>query len=132
VAGEFLEFENVSKYFGSVRAVDQVSLSIKRGEFYSLLGPSGCGKTTLLRILAGFEKPDTGRVLLNGRFMCIILIAGLFWTIQVQLYATMPKYLFRMVSDFAKPGWLANVNPLVVVLMVVPITHFVRKIRPVS
>jgi len=66
VAGEFLEFENVSKYFGSVRAVDQVSLSIRRGEFYSLLGPSGCGKTTLLRILAGFEKPDTGRVLLNG------------------------------------------------------------------
>ena len=66
MAGEFLEFENVSKYFGSVRAVDQVSLSIKRGEFYSLLGPSGCGKTTLLRILAGFEKPDTGRVLLNG------------------------------------------------------------------
>ena len=66
MAGEFLEFENVSKYFGSVRAVDQVSLSIRRGEFYSLLGPSGCGKTTLLRILAGFEKPDTGRVLLNG------------------------------------------------------------------
>jgi len=66
VAGEFLEFENVSKYFGSIRAVDQVSLSIKRGEFFSLLGPSGCGKTTLLRILAGFEKPDTGRVILDG------------------------------------------------------------------
>ncbi len=66
MAGEFLEFDNVSKYFGTVRAVHQVSLSIKRGEFFSLLGPSGCGKTTLLRILAGFEKPDTGRVILNG------------------------------------------------------------------
>jgi spermidine/putrescine transport system ATP-binding protein len=66
VAGDFLEFENVSKNFGSVRAVDQVSLSVKRGEFFSLLGPSGCGKTTLLRILAGFETPDNGRVLLNG------------------------------------------------------------------
>ena len=66
MAGEFLEFENVSKHFGSVRAVEQVSLSIKRGEFFSLLGPSGCGKTTLLRILAGFEKPDTGRVILGG------------------------------------------------------------------
>jgi ABC-type Fe3+/spermidine/putrescine transport system ATPase subunit len=66
VAGEFLEFENVSKHFGIVRAVEQASLSIKRGEFFSLLGPSGCGKTTLLRILAGFEKPDTGRVILDG------------------------------------------------------------------
>ena len=63
---EFLEFENVSKSFGAIRAVKQVSLSIRRGEFFSLLGPSGCGKTTLLRILAGFEKPDTGRVILNG------------------------------------------------------------------
>jgi spermidine/putrescine transport system ATP-binding protein len=66
VAG-FLEFVNVSKRFGSVRAVEQVSLSIQKGEFFSLLGPSGCGKTTLLRIVAGFENPDTGRVLLDGR-----------------------------------------------------------------
>jgi spermidine/putrescine transport system ATP-binding protein len=64
--GEFLEFDNVSKAFGSVRAVDAVSLSIKRGEFFSLLGPSGCGKTTLLRMLGGFERPDTGRILLDG------------------------------------------------------------------
>ena len=64
---EFLEFQDVSKLFGSLRAVDHVSLSVKRGEFFSLLGPSGCGKTTLLRILAGFEYPDTGRVLLDGQ-----------------------------------------------------------------
>jgi spermidine/putrescine transport system ATP-binding protein len=64
---EFLEFQDVSKYFGAVRAVDHVSLDIRRGEFFSLLGPSGCGKTTLLRILAGLEYPDTGRVLLDGR-----------------------------------------------------------------
>lgn len=57
---QFLEFQDVSKYFGPVRAVDHVSLSVKRGEFFSLLGPSGCGKTTLLRIVAGFEYPDTG------------------------------------------------------------------------
>lgn len=63
----YLEFENVSKHFGSIRAVDRVSLSIAKGEFFSLLGPSGCGKTTLLRILAGFENPNTGRVILNGR-----------------------------------------------------------------
>ncbi len=64
---EFLEFENVSKHFGKVRAVDGVSFSVKKGEFFSLLGPSGCGKTSLLRILAGFENPDSGRVLLNGQ-----------------------------------------------------------------
>jgi spermidine/putrescine transport system ATP-binding protein len=63
---DFLVFENLSKHFGSTRAADSVSLSIQKGEFFSLLGPSGCGKTTLLRILAGFEQPDHGRVLLDG------------------------------------------------------------------
>lgn len=63
---EFLVFENVSKRFGAVRAVDSVTLEVRKGEFFSLLGPSGCGKTTLLRILAGFEHPDQGKVWLNG------------------------------------------------------------------
>jgi spermidine/putrescine transport system ATP-binding protein len=63
----FLEFEGVSKSFGSLRAVDGVSLEIRKGEFFSLLGPSGCGKTTLLRMLAGFETPDRGRVRLDGQ-----------------------------------------------------------------
>ncbi len=62
----FLVFDGVSKSYGGVRAADGVSLSVERGEFFSLLGPSGCGKTTLLRILAGFERPDAGRVLLDG------------------------------------------------------------------
>jgi len=64
---EFLEFRGVSKRFGTIQAVDGVSLEIKKGEFFSLLGPSGCGKTTMLRIAAGFEEPDTGRVFLDGR-----------------------------------------------------------------
>lgn len=62
-----LRFENISKNYGNVTALNNVSLQIKRGEFFSLLGPSGCGKTTLLRILAGFEKPDSGRVMLDGQ-----------------------------------------------------------------
>jgi dipeptide/tripeptide permease len=73
-----------------------------------------------------------GKVVSNGRFMCLIFITAGFWFIQGQLYATMPKYLLRMVSDFAKPGWLANVNPLSVAIFVVPVTYLVRKIRPVS
>lgn len=63
---EFLEIESVTKSFGSLCAVDGVSLSIRKGEFFSLLGPSGCGKTTLLRMLAGFEQPDSGRILLDS------------------------------------------------------------------
>ena len=63
----FLEFEAVSKNFGSVKAVQNVSLGIRKGEFFSLLGPSGCGKTTLLRMVAGFETPDSGRILIDGQ-----------------------------------------------------------------
>ncbi len=63
----FLEFRAVSKSFGTVRAVDGVSLGVKKGEFFSLLGPSGCGKTTMLRLAGGFEEPDAGRILLDGR-----------------------------------------------------------------
>ncbi len=64
---DFLVIDQVSKSFGALRAVDAVSLHIGRGEVFSLLGPSGCGKTTLLRMLAGFEKPDSGRLLLDGQ-----------------------------------------------------------------
>jgi spermidine/putrescine transport system ATP-binding protein len=64
---DFLEFRGVSKRFGGVRAVDDVSLGLRKGEFFSLLGPSGCGKTTMLRLAAGFEEPDAGRVFLDGR-----------------------------------------------------------------
>ncbi len=64
---EFLEFRGVSKRFGRIQAVDDISLEIRKGEFFSLLGPSGCGKTTMLRLAAGFEAPDGGRVFLDGR-----------------------------------------------------------------
>jgi putrescine transport system ATP-binding protein len=58
--------ENVSKRFGGITAVDMLSLDIFEREFFALLGPSGCGKTTLLRLLAGFQTPDQGRILLDG------------------------------------------------------------------
>src|SRR5262245_29468763 len=65
-ARPLVRFEAVSKRFGGVTAVDHLSLDIFAGEFFALLGPSGCGKTTLLRMLAGFETPNAGRVLLDG------------------------------------------------------------------
>jgi len=59
--------EGVSKSFGDFKALNNVSMEIKKGEFFSLLGPSGCGKTTLLRIIAGFEYPDSGAVTFDGK-----------------------------------------------------------------
>ncbi|HVK00651.1 MAG TPA: ATP-binding cassette domain-containing protein, partial [Gemmatimonadales bacterium] len=63
-----MQLAHVTKTFGDVKAVNDVSLDIQRGEFFSMLGPSGCGKTTTLRLLAGFEQPDEdgGEVRLMG------------------------------------------------------------------
>jgi len=61
-----LEIIDASKRFGRTNAVDHVSLAIKQGELFALLGPSGCGKTTLLRLIAGFELPDSGRIVIDG------------------------------------------------------------------
>lgn len=62
-----LHFENITKRFGEIVALDRVSLDVERGEILALLGPSGCGQTTLLRVAAGFEQPDEGRVYLDGQ-----------------------------------------------------------------
>jgi spermidine/putrescine ABC transporter ATP-binding subunit len=64
-----ISLRNIAKHFGPVKAVDEVSFDIRRGEFFSLLGPSGCGKTTLLRMLAGFEQPTGGDLLIDGQQM---------------------------------------------------------------
>src|SRR3954463_3836041 len=61
-----LRIDGLTKRFGGFTAVDKLSLDIRAGEFFALLGPSGCGKTTLLRLLAGLETPDAGRILLDG------------------------------------------------------------------
>jgi len=66
VKGSDVVIKDISKFFGDFRALNNVSLEIKKGEFFSLLGPSGCGKTTLLRIIAGFENPDKGELTLDG------------------------------------------------------------------
>src|ERR671921_215276 len=61
-----VQLRDVTKRFGDVEAVRSLDLDIGRGEFFTLLGPSGCGKTTTLRVIAGFEEPDTGTVLIDG------------------------------------------------------------------
>ncbi|MDD4934746.1 MAG: ABC transporter ATP-binding protein [Acidiphilium sp.] len=65
-----ITLEGISRVFGGgIVAVDQIDLAIRPGEFFTLLGPSGCGKTTLLRMIAGFETPDSGRIVISGREM---------------------------------------------------------------
>ncbi len=94
--------------------------------FYKNLDTKGMGKS--------FKESLNGlvRVLKNVRFMVLIVIVAGFWLIQGQLYATMPKYALRMIGESAAPEWLANINPLIVVLAVVPVTHLIRNMKPIS
>src|SRR6187397_378334 len=66
MAGGQVQIVDLVKRFGDVSAVDGINLDIRGGEFFSLLGPSGCGKTTTLRLIAGFERPTAGAILLDG------------------------------------------------------------------
>src|SRR4051812_40876095 len=97
VAGEtpLLRIEGVTKSFGSFRAVNRLSLDIAAGEFFALLGPSGCGKTTLLRMLAGFETPDEGRILLGGRDIAPVLPHERPVNMMFQNYALFPHLNVR-------------------------------------
>ena len=67
MSNRLIDLINISKSFDGVPVLDELNLYIRENEFLTLLGPSGCGKTTTLRILGGFEHPDTGKVLFDGR-----------------------------------------------------------------
>ncbi len=75
---------------------------------------------------------DLKEVLRSGRLMAIVLISAGFWIIQSQLYSSMPKYVLRIVGNDASPEWYANINPIMVMLLVVPITHLSRKLTPMA
>jgi putrescine transport system ATP-binding protein len=90
-----LRIDAVVKKFGGFRAVDRLSLDIRAGEFFALLGPSGCGKTTLLRMLAGFETPDEGRILLGGKDIAQVLPHQRPVNMMFQNYALFPHLTVR-------------------------------------
>src|SRR5512135_2887356 len=85
-----IALEGVSKRFGKAEAVRDVNIAIGDGEFFSLLGPSGCGKTTTLRMIAGFEVPDEGRVVLQGQDVTSVSPARRSVTMVFQQYALFP------------------------------------------
>jgi putrescine transport system ATP-binding protein len=90
-----LRIDGVVKKFGGFTAVDKLSLDIRAGEFFALLGPSGCGKTTLLRMLAGFETPDAGKILLNGKDIAQVLPHQRPVNMMFQNYALFPHLTVR-------------------------------------
>src|SRR6266496_3046810 len=85
-----IALEGVSKGFGETRAVQDVTVAIGEGEFFSLLGPSGCGKTTTLRMIAGFEVPDEGRIVLQGKDVTSVLPSRRPVNMVFQQYALFP------------------------------------------
>jgi len=114
-----VRFVAVSRRFGSVLAVDRASLDIYANEFFALLGPSGCGKTTLLRILAGFETPDQGRVLLDGADIAAVPPYRRPVNMMFQSYALFPhlsvagNIAFGLRQDgLAKPAIAARVEEM--------------------
>jgi putrescine transport system ATP-binding protein len=90
-----LRIEGVVKRFGGFTAIDKLSLDIRAGEFFALLGPSGCGKTTLLRMLAGFETPDAGKILLGGKDIARVLPHQRPVNMMFQNYALFPHLSVR-------------------------------------
>lgn len=85
-----LELKSLRKHFGAVKAIDDVSLAVGDGEFFSLLGPSGCGKTTLLRTIAGILRPDGGTIALDGRDITRVPVHARNTTLVFQSYALFP------------------------------------------
>src|SRR5262245_45610513 len=89
-APSFIRIDSVSKKFGDFTAVDNVSIDIKRGELFALLGGSGCGKTTLLRMLAGFETPTSGKIYIDGQDMADVAPYDRPVNMMFQSYALFP------------------------------------------
>ncbi len=104
-----LEIRNVTRRFGGFTAVNDVSISIEVGEFFTLLGPSGCGKTTLLRMIAGFDVPDDGRIVLDGQDMIGIPPEARNIHTVFQSYALFPH--MNVEDNIAFPLRMAKTDP---------------------
>ena len=124
VKGCDITIENVSKSFGTFHALDDVSVSIQKGEFFSLLGPSGCGKTTLLRIIAGFESPDAGIVAFDGRNILGIEANQRQSNTVFQNYALVPH--LSVYENIAFPLRLKKLSSAEIDRRVMEYTHLVQ------
>ncbi len=133
---------NIGSFTGkTIVAPIRIQLGVETVPFFS----AGAACVALLLVILFYRPPADGEsqprsmretlqgmrmAMSNLRFFALILITAGFWAIQGQLYASMPDYVLRMAGESSKPEWYANINPLVVVLLVVAITQLVRKWRP--
>lgn len=120
VLNERLGLQHINFYAAAMTLAALVLVAL----FYRNVDTHGAGKS-VSEAWSGLLK-----VLANLRFLSLILIVAGFWAIQGQLYSSMPTYIERMLGHGYKPEWLANINPLVVVIGVVPVTHLVRHLKP--
>ena len=86
-----VKFENITKKYGNIEAVKQMNLKVNNGEFLSLVGPSGCGKTTTLRLIAGFIKPDEGKIFIDNEIVNNVPVKKRNIGIVFQNYALFPN-----------------------------------------
>ena len=108
-----IEFENVTKTFGNFTAVSDLSLKIYEREFFALLGPSGCGKTTLMRMLAGFENPTSGRILLSGTDLASLAPNHRPFNMMFQSYALFPHHtIFENIAFGLRRAGMAKADVL--------------------
>ena len=105
-----IDLQHVTRHFGPVVALDDISLSIEDGSFTSLLGPSGCGKSTTLRIIAGLEQPTSGRVIFSGRDVTALTAAERNIAMVFQSYALYPHMTVR--QNIALPLAMRNMSRL--------------------
>ena len=106
-----LQISQISKSFGTIKALDKINLKIENGEFFSLLGPSGCGKTTLLRIISGFEHPDNGEIILNNQNITNIKPYNRPTNLLFQSYALFPHLnVYQNISYGLQREKLSNIE----------------------
>src|SRR6478672_13454693 len=96
----YLQLENLHRQFGSFKALKGIDISLGEGEFLSLLGPSGCGKTTALRIVAGFDRPDAGRVVVDGKDVTNVAPNKRDMGMVFQAYSLFPNMTARQNVEF--------------------------------
>jgi putative spermidine/putrescine transport system ATP-binding protein len=96
----YLVLENLHRDFGTVKALDGIEISLGEGEFLSLLGPSGCGKTTALRLVAGFDRPDAGRIVVDGRDVTNVSPSKRDMGMVFQAYSLFPNMTARQNVEF--------------------------------
>jgi putative spermidine/putrescine transport system ATP-binding protein len=96
----YLQLENLHRDFGTVKALNGINISLGEGEFLSLLGPSGCGKTTALRLVAGFDRPNAGRILVEGKDMTSVAPNKRDMGMVFQAYSLFPNMTARQNVEF--------------------------------